>query len=836
MAINWRSLLQGFAGIGVTIIVLLVCIAYFTVGLATRSNPTAHEDVSSEVRDTVHVYRNSFGIPHVVALSDTDLVYAQGYLHAQDRLWQMDVWRRTAQGRLAEIFGADLAPTDAFLRSLDLPKLVHKHFAALPPQTKTFLTSYANGVSSFIQANQEKLPFEFDALGYYPQPWKAEDCLLVMRMLALHQSPALFNDIVYTQIAAQRGLSAMVQYVPWKDKTIYSLDSSTASPPVYTPLTFPDTVSRLLQGEHALHGLIEANRSIGLPSTLHASNCWAVGRGSSGSILANDPHLAVGMPSRWYQVHLTSPRMNAVGLSIPGVPFIVSGRNDSLAWGITSAMVDDVDYAIERVDQSNSNYYYGTNGQRLKFKYRRDTIRIRNKPDSLIDLRYTINGCVISDGHPLHKHSSTLSLDVTPTARFMSSSCLIMRWTGQIASDEVGALYRINVSSTFNEVYQAGLTWGAPAFVVNLASHNGSVASFGMGYLPNRNGADMLLPHAAWEATQGWNGVLRLSDLRAIEKRTPGYVAAANNNLTPAGAPSQSILWEPTSRIERIQDQLKVYKVMTARDAQVLQQDVKSPFALSFTNTILPILKRARGRYNETEKTALRMLGAWDGSMTTVSPAASIHATLLQRMMWNTFEDELGTPLYNLWVYNGGIVTRRMKELLDNPTHILFDDARTKQRENLSWIAVRSFMEAVNELTQRYGSNNVDTWTWGSIHQVTFQHPMGTHRLLRPVVNVGPYDVGGSSTTVFNTEWSIQSPFTVRNTASSRIINDFADSVQYTVLPGGISGQALDGHYTDQMQLWLKGGYVRIPVSRRPDVTFRLFLRLVPTSVLLSAS
>ncbi|MCO6467168.1 MAG: penicillin acylase family protein [Bradyrhizobiaceae bacterium] len=832
MAVKWRQLLQGATGIAVTTVVLLVCIAYFAVGVATRSHPTAYDETLAEVSDSVRIFRNSFGIPHIVGASDPDLVYAQGYAHAQDRLWQMDVWRRTAQGRLAEIFGESYASTDAFMRSMDLRRIVHQQYSSLSPDSKKLLKAYANGVSRCIANNKNKMPFEIDALGYSPEPWTAEDCLLVARLLALQQSPSVWNDVVYAQIAQQRGLDAMLLYVPRSTSGPYSLDTSTRAGSSFVPSNQFDSTTI---GGQALGSMLETlkevHQRIGFPTTTHASNCWAVGRGSDGAILANDPHHAVGLPSRWYQVHLTSPSMNVVGLSIPGLPFVLSGRNDSLSWGLTSAMVDDVDYAVERVDPSNQNYYFEADGSRKKFRYRRDTIKIRSGSDSLIDLRFTSRGCIVSDAHPLRTQTTLLPVHGQPASKLLRSTSLIIRWIGQYNSDEVAALYRINRAHRVEDVHHAASLWGSPALVVNVATKSGVVSTVGMGYAPNRSGIDPLLPHSASKPMQGWNGVVKLSDIPAIVKRSPGSVASANNRIAATGIAAQSFLWEPNSRIVRIQDQLDVYRNMSARDAQVLQQDVTSPYALEFTKTIVPIIKRARKRFGPTELAALSLLEKWDGSMTEVSPAASIHATLLQHMVTNTYQDELGMPLFNLWSYLHSIPTRRILEMLSEPMNPLFDDLRTKDKENLAWIAVRSFQEAVRDLQQTFNNTDARSWKWGSLHQVTFEHPMGSHQLLKPVVNSGPYEVGGSSTTVFNTEWNYAKPFAVRSTVSARVISDMSDSVQYCVLPGGISGQALEGHYADQIQLWAKGGYVRIPVSATPDVTFRMYLLLVPTSV-----
>jgi penicillin amidase len=630
MAVSWRPFIQGTFGIAVTVAVLVICFAYFAVGIATRSHPDAYATSTVGVGDTLRIYRNSFGIPHVVGASDRDAVFGQGWVHAQDRLWQMDLLRRTGQGRLSELFGKSCASTDAFLRSLDLVALVRSQHKNLPPQSREFLASYTAGINAFLKNNGEALAFEFDALGYHPEPWAPEDCLLVSKVLALQQSPALITDMVYAQIARQRGVAATRMYVPSAPGAPYALDTSNAPPTVDVPEPPTDSsiaaIGKAIQEMGATLSGLRMYTSV--PSGAH-SNAWAVGRGDDHAILANDPHLAVSMPALWYQVHLTSPTMNVVGLSIPGIPFVLSGRTDSLAWGITSAMLDDLDYRVINVAPDNSNYYLIGKGERAKFRYRRDTIRIKDAPDSLIDLRFTSVGCVVSG---------------------LNTACFTIQWTGGKFADEVGALYLFNTALTVDAMRRGALLWGAPGLVMQIAHMNGSVASIGAGLVPVRTRVDALLPSNAFDSTRGWNGMMRLADFPGILRQRRGYVASANNGLMPAQAPSQSVYFEPSSRIDRIMGQLLVYREMTARDAQVLQQDVGSVYSARLNKKLVPILKRARTRYSTEEKAALELLEKWDGSMTPVDSAASIHAVLLQRLMWNTFEDELGTPLFKQWL------------------------------------------------------------------------------------------------------------------------------------------------------------------------------------------
>ena len=830
MAIDIRSWLQGTVGVFITIIVLLVCVTYFAVRLATRSHPTPYNVTESAVLDSAHVYRNTFGIPHIVGNNIHDVLFAQGYVHAQDRLWQMDVWRRIGRGRLAEVLGKRVAGVDVFMRALDIAGVTRAQVAQLDSNSRRMLDAYAEGVSSFIAEHKQELPFEFDALQYEPDPWTAEDCMIVGRVVSFGLSLAFWNDISFAQIAQQRGADAMLEYIPQVDRSPYVLDSNVRS--IFsTPVVIPDSLQSQLKPlfKGLQEDLAYVRSELSLSGSSLGSNCWAVSRGAQGAILANDPHLSVSMPSIWYPNHLTSPELNAVGMSIPGIPLVISGRNDSLAWGVTNAMVDDVDYMIEHIDSTNSNYYFEPNGDRVKFKYRRDTIHIKDDPDSLVDLRFTKRSCIISDVHFMRDPSLIARMPRRAATDYLQRRALSFRWTALLPSNEILALYRINTASSFKQVVDAVSTWNSPAFNFHVATRSGDVGTVVSGVIPKRGKTHPLMPIDVADPDADWQGTIHLSTLGTVYRKGRGSVSSANNATMRQGSFISSF-FEPSSRIERINEQLGVYKEMTARDAQVMQLDIVSPYAKRLTKRTLSLLRKGSARFGVTEKEAMALLSKWDGAQSSIDPAAAIHAVFLQRLIWNTFEDELGTQLFYDWAFVGSNALRRIDELIDEPQHPFFDDVRTKPKEDLGWIAIRSFLEAIRELKDQFDSDRCTDWQYGKLHTVTFPHMFGEHPLMKPVMNAGPFEVGGSTTTIFNTEWSVCKPYATKVTASMRLVSDLEDSVQYCVLPGGVSGQPLDAHYTDQLQLWLKGGYVRLPTGRKPDVSFRLFNVFLPSS------
>lgn len=831
-----RSWFQSAVGIAITSIVLLGCFVLFAVLLATRSHPEPYQEEQAGVADTVRIFRNSFGIPHIVGRSLDDVVFAQGVVHAQDRLWQMDVWRRIGRGTLAEVLGNDAVPIDAFMRTIDIVGIARQNIRGIDARTRSVLEAYCRGINTYIERNVEDLPFEFDALNYTPDPWTPEDCLIVGRALAFEVSLAFWSDLVFTQIAQKRGAGAQAMFIPRSDNGPFVLDSLprprdssiTARRPQFTlPLLTADD-EHLGHTESLLSALRLVRQRLGMTGSGFGSNCWAVSDADGSTSLANDPHLSVSMPPKWYQIHLSAPGFNAIGMSLPGIPFVLSGRNDHVAWGFTNTMIDDVDYVAERVDPTNSNYYMDDDGKRVKFRYRRDTIRIKGRADSLIDLRFTKRSCVVSDYHLLRTPSVITKTPRTMSTSLLVRSCLTMRWTARYPSDEITALHRINTSRSFDDVTSAVTTWGAPTLTFSVATIDGSIGTVIAGYAPRRGTADPHLPIPSGVAGADWSGVVSMATLGTIRNPSRRFVASANNPVMAKPPMFLSSIYEPTSRIQRIHELLSVYSSPTARDHQVMQLDITSPYARSVCSRLLPVLRRGNARYGTIEQRALKILASWDATQASLDPASTIFAVFLQRMLWNTFQDELGRQLYDDWVLVSNIPLRKLDDLVDDPTAPLWDDVTTPPREDMAWITIRSFIEAVSELRERFDNEDIATWTYGQIHTVTFPHLFGEHPLMRPVMNQGPFEIGGSQTTVQSSEWAIGNPFNTRVAASMRVVSMLRDSVQYSVVPGGVSGQPLSAHYADQLQLWLKGGYVRLPVKASPDVSFRLFHVFVP--------
>lgn len=835
-----RFLSTSFIATAVSGLIIGIVFVFFAVGLATRSHPKPYSVLHTNVNDTVEVYRNSFGIPHLIAESSSDLFFSIGYVHAEDRMWQMDMFRRTAQGRLAEVQGITFVSTDVFMRMVGLPDIADRLWDSVSSTTKGILEAYSKGVNSYLQNHRKSLSFEFDALDYSPEPWHPKDCLLLMRLMAFEASHSFIADVVLSSIARQRGVSIAREYLP-RDSSSY-------------PALFDTTLMRIdplkrksesdvgskpsgerLDSAHSESAQkIELQTSFPCDSRLHlprislGCNSWVVSHGSNqGALVANDHHGNLSLPSQWYQLHITASQINCIGMSIPGIPLIISGRNDSIAWAISNSMIDDADFYRFEVDHSNINYYFDAKGKRSRFRFVRDTIRIKGQADTLIDIRATEYGTVISDGHMLGSDPSSLfGVSRVPSTSLLSD-CISFNWTGRYDGDEILALFRLNTARSVDELTMSFVTWTSPLLSVVAGDVTGRILIYNAGKPPIRNTTNAYFVNEASDTNSKWQGLYPASSLGVL-KRNNGYLVSANNAITRQPAPYPKHLHESGSRSERIIDLLSRYENYTARDAQVTQTDGMSPYSVQSIKLLLPYLQRGAVHYRPVDSQALSILSNWNGIYNENEPGGAVFSLFYHFLVLNTFGDELGYQLYHDYLLLGSVVTRRMAELLHEPSHFLFDDIRTDSKEDLQWIAIRSFIEGNQLLAQLTGRTEAEGWKYGDLNKVTIRHPLASRQLFATSLTYGPFETGGHHTAINATSWSAWNPGHVTKGSTMRVVSDLRDTIQYVVLPGGSSGQPLSPNFSDQLQLWLKGGYVRLTTFREPGVGFTRYLQILP--------
>lgn len=838
--LNRLPILRLLSHYGMPILIsLIVCgigLGIFSLSLVTKTSIDKGEiHHSQSIMDSVHIYRNKFSIPHIVSHNEQDAFIAMGYVHAQDRLWQMDIARRAGRGRLAEIFGEQALQSDRFMRVMNLVDIAGNLLKNSSKTTKQILESYSKGVNLFLEMNPDKVPFEFGALSYTPESWTPEDCLIIMRLMAIEMNMSMWTDLAFGEIADKFGIQSALAMIPKNTPgTVYQYGG--------TSQEFTSEESTIAQGN--LEGLstihtsmiLSAREYLGFSGDGIGSNAWVMRTSpkekKTSVILANDPHLKLSLPARWYQAHITSPGFNAIGATIPGLPLIVSGRNDVSSWGITNMMNDDFDYFIEKVDKKNSNYYFNESGERVKFKYKRDTIIIKNGEPLIYDIRYTGRSAVISDAPP-----TGLLKDINNKNSVFDRYCLTYSWTGMQMSDEILGMYKVMKSSSWSDCKKGFDVWCAPALNFVYGNANGTIASASIGMIAKRGEKNNPnLPSPGWKKGYSWNGVYTSSILPSQSflgnEYSKRFIITANNPLISNPNVYHSVLWEPSSRADRLQQTLKEFDEYDVRDAQYLQMDVYSAYARQVMDSILPVLIKKKKYMPVNAKKAIEKMKNWKCYITNQDIEPTIFSLFLDEYYRSVFEDQLTAPILRLYNIVSNVPTRIILHTLydsEEKWDSWFDDVRTKQiKEDRSEIVFRSFLRAIKKGDRYFANPDIRTWKYGKLHSILLEHLFSSSTLLSPIVTHGPFPHGGNNTTLNNGSWSFNDPFKQTLGASVRVISDMRDSMLYCVLPGGVSGEPLSSHYSDQVQLWLNGGYIALSATRNISTDFTLSSILAP--------
>ncbi len=838
--LNRLPILRLLSHYGMPILIsLIVCgigLGIFSLSLVTKTSIDKGEiHHSQSIMDSVHIYRNKFSIPHIVSHNEQDAFIAMGYVHAQDRLWQMDIARRAGRGRLAEIFGEQALQSDRFMRVMNLVDIAGNLLKNSSKTTKQILESYSKGVNLFLEMNPDKVPFEFGALSYTPESWTPEDCLIIMRLMAIEMNMSMWTDLAFGEIADKFGIQSALAMIPKNTPgTVYQYGG--------TSQEFTSEESTIAQGN--LEGLstihtsmiLSAREYLGFSGDGIGSNAWVMRTSpkekKTSVILANDPHLKLSLPARWYQAHITSPGFNAIGATIPGLPLIVSGRNDLSSWGISNMMNDDFDYFIEKVDKKNSNYYFNESGERVKFKYKRDTIIIKNGEPLIYDIRYTGRSAVISDAPP-----TGLLKDINNKNSVFDRYCLTYSWTGMQMSDEILGMYKVMKSSSWSDCKKGFDVWCAPALNFVYGNANGTIASASIGMIAKRGEKNNPnLPSPGWKKGYSWNGVYTSSILPSQSflgnEYSKRFIITANNPLISNPNVYHSVLWEPSSRADRLQQTLKEFDEYDVRDAQYLQMDVYSAYARQVMDSILPVLIKKKKYMPVNAKKAIEKMKNWKCYITNQDIEPTIFSLFLDEYYRSVFEDQLTAPILRLYNIVSNVPTRIILHTLydsEEKWDSWFDDVRTKQiKEDRSEIVFRSFLRAIKKGDRYFANPDIRTWKYGKLHSILLEHLFSSSTLLSPIVTHGPFPHGGNNTTLNNGSWSFNDPFKQTLGASVRVISDMRDSMLYCVLPGGVSGEPLSSHYSDQVQLWLNGGYIALSATRNISTDFTLSSILAP--------
>lgn len=784
--------------------IILIAVFFFLKYLVTKSSPEYEGKINVQgIFSEVAIYRDEYGVPHIFAENEQDLMFAAGYVQAQDRLWQMDISRRAGEGRLAEVLGSSAIGFDRLFRTLNLSAIVSKIEAELPPEVSSALIAYSEGVNTFIRDHQGKFPIEFDMLGYEPELWKVKHSLLLSRLMAWDLNLAWWVDLTMGELRDKFGLERAKELLP-----VYPSEAPVIVKGKFQEKKIQKKTSHDLLDTPNISGfknLVQQYRNyFGIDGSAIGSNAWVVSITKSASgkpILANDPHLGLPAPSKWYEMHLSAPGWNVAGSAIPGTPFIVIGSNDRIAWGLTNAMIDETDFYVVTTDSINPNMY-NYEKKLIPIKSRDEVIYI-GKDDSLeFTIRETHHGPIISDLHP------SLLTKVN-----IQNKLVAMRWCGFEISQESYAFYLINKANN-KEEFENGLKhFAVPGQNFIYADVEGNIGYWTAAKIPLRGNFNPTFVLSGWSKEYEWKGFVNFDQLPKLWNPPEQFIATANNKIADNTSYFISNLFMPPSRIERINELLNESNIFSVEDFKRMQLDYVSPHARKLTKQITNTFDENPTTDSEINS-ALEYLNNWDFKHSPTDIAPTIFNMFFVKLIHNTFEDEMGKDILNDYMFFSAVPIIVVDKLFSADTSGWFDNINTEVIETKSDIIKKSLSDALKQLRTEIGSE-IKNWQWGVLHSVTFEHPFGKRKPLDKVFNIGPFPVGGSANTINNGEYNLNSSFKNVVGPSTRQIVDMArPSSRFSVITTGQSGQPFHKHYSDQTLLWLNGDYKNVLMDR----------------------
>ncbi|RJR41531.1 MAG: penicillin acylase family protein [Desulfobacteraceae bacterium] len=739
------------------------------------------------LKQPVTVFRDRWSVPHIYAENEHDLFMAQGYVQAQDRLWQMETNRRLAAGRLSEIFGPDALGADKVLRSLGFMRAARDEVASYDAVTMDILNAFSAGVNAFIESRKGRLPLEFRLLGITPEPWKPEDSAGWGKFMAYTGGKNWQEEIVRASLKAKLG----------DEKSGDLLKRITPR--------LPEISGSMWSA--AVEGFSHVSRSPFIPLCGGASNNWVVhgSRTTSGlPLLANDMHLSLTIPSVLYEMHLACGELDVIGVSLPGVPLVIAGHNRHLAWGITFAYTDVQDIFLERVDSAGR---YLFRDEWVEPALLREEIRVKGEGKPVIhDIRVTRHGPIIS---PLIRQPEKKGL------------AFALKWSAHEPGTTTRALYMLNRARDWHEFKAGAAEWCEPAVNLVYADRRGNIGYVLGSRIPVRSGGHGLGPFEGWTGEFEWSGYLPPEEKPFVLNPGEGYFATANNDVVGPGFPHYlAVDYASDNRVRRIRQVLSGKNPISPEDCRRLQGDFMSLSAASFVAAV------EKAEVKNPEALALfDVLRRWDQTLDRESAGAAIYSVLFQRLLENTFKDELG-PLMRGFSGIGLIAIDSLNrfvehsrtillDLMSSPESPWFDDIETQEKEHLSHILEKSLLETRRFLEERLGPDP-SRWKWGRLHSVEVSHVLGRGKPLDRLLNLGPYEGGGDFSTVWQTGRMPGMNFSLKGwSAANRHIYDLRewDESLGSIVPGQ-SGIPFSRHYADQMDLWLKVGHHPLYFSR----------------------
>jgi penicillin G amidase len=817
------------------LVIALVVGVFLAVSGVRRPFPTTTGEITIPgLSGPVEVLRDDQGVPHIFADTADDLAMAQGFVHAQDRFFQMDLGRHATSGRLAELVGEAGVESDKVVRTLGWRRVAEQELPLLEPRTRRLLQAYADGVNAYIarHASPSSMGLEYVVLGqrfggYSVDEWTPVDSLAWLKAMAWDLKGNYDAELTRARLAGRMRTDQIQQLYPPLDLE--------ARPPILSPEEWDpesgvpaDTrvaleqlgvesgdLRRAEQAVREVHRAMEAMPESFGRGEGAGSNSWVVtgSKSSTGRpILANDPHLGVGIPSVFYQVGLhcrevTSTCPFAVsGFSLAGVPGVVIGHNDRIAWGLTNLNADVTDFYLHRLREDT----YLRDGSYVPLETRVERIRVAGGEDQTITVRSTTQGPLLSDA--LVSVSDAGANAPVAGREVRERYAVALAWTGLIPTNTADALIGFNTASNFAEFRSAAEKLAVPAQSLVYADVDGNIGYQTPGAIPIRTSAIQgsapgYWPAPGWDPAFDWRGFVPFAELPWTYNPEDEVIVAANQAVTESTRPFLSTEFDPGFRASRIRELIDDADALSPADMAELQMDVRN----SFAPTLVSALLQVDTSDDQFTAEAQGLLVDWDytspADSSSESAAAAYYNAVWRNLLALLFNDELPR---DLWVTGGAQHQAAVAELLSRPDSPWWDNKQTPGiTEERDEILRQSLQAARLELTRQLGKDP-RSWNWGKLHTLTFEHDvMGGESVPGPIrwlANRGPFEMPGGPGIVNANSWSANEGYEVDRGPAMRMVVDLADLDGSTwVNQTGQSGHVHHAHYDDQVDAWIEG-------------------------------
>lgn len=770
-----------FAGLGALVLFAVALAAGAYLWLRT-SLPVVDGTVAvAGLNARVEVIRDKHAIPHIFATTDHDAFYALGFVHAQDRRWQMEFQRRLAAGRLSEIIGERTLSIDKFIRTMGIPQAVAATAARLSPEARAAYEAYADGVNAGVAGSGGAPPLEFVLLGVDPEPWRVEDSIGWAKMMAWDLGGNAWDEALRARLA--------------KTLTSAEIDMLWPNHPKGHPAVPAEEVTETSDDFGALAQVFPPR-----PPDGQGSNNWVLSGAHTTSgkpLLANDPHLGLTTPSLWYLAHLSAPGLEVIGATLPGVPAPVLGRNQHIAWGFTNTNPDVQDLFIETIDQNDPTRYVTPNGSE-PFVERNEIIRVKDKPDETLFVRETRHGPVVSD---LVEHSDT----------FLSKGRVIaFSWTALSPNDLTPqAGLGLIKASNWEGFVTALEDFGAPVQNMVYADVEGNIGYIAPGYVPIRSSGEGWMPSDGASGEGEWTGAIPFYAMPREFNPSSGRIVTANNRVVGPDYPYfVSHDWSPNFRYDRTNELLDATATHDVASFATIQQDFTSLGA----KKILPLLLATVKSEDAAVNAALERLKSFDGAMAADRAEPLIYVAWLRELMRGLFADELEGSFADYWSIRLAPIETAL-----TTQQSFCDDRTTAVKEDCGRILGATLERGLVDLRQRYG-DDMGAWRWGEAHAI-----QARHRVLGEVPGIGGlFEIamphGGDRDTVNAGGFTVSdelNPFGQNHGAGYRAIYDLANPDRSVFIQSsGQSGNPFSPYYKSFATLWQAGAYVPMITER----------------------